>query len=135
MFFTFFTNPDLVFAVSGGTLARYEWYGLLLQPFSFLQSFDWFHSAPPFIWGYGRNPHNFILDSAANLGIIFTIISIFSSFFAFRQFTFFFRTGSLNFISLAVVVICSASLVSGTIWDYYSLFMSLGTLSLIKPDQ
>ena len=34
MFFTFFTNPDLICRFRG-TLARYEWYGLLLQPFSF----------------------------------------------------------------------------------------------------
>ena len=129
LFFTYFLDPESVYKVSSGTLMRSQWYSSVLDINSLAQSVDLFHSPSP-VWG--NYPHNFLLDTAGNIGLIISFFSIIGFFLSIRFFRAYLSFKTLPYVSLCIIVVGLGSLVSGTIWDYYFVFAGLSLLFVKK---
>jgi O-antigen ligase len=87
---------------------------------------------------WGRYPHNFILDSLGNLGLILMLLSLISSVLIFFNFYTSIVPGKnnslgLSFSALALSIIIISSLISGSLWDYFSIFSGLAFLPISFP--
>lgn len=132
LFFTYFINPQAVVAISGGTAKREEWYEHLFNLNSMFGSSIFSPEKVP-LWG--RYPHNFILDSLGNLGLLFMLLSLLGSILILLKFYTSIsinknNDGGLSLSALSLLIIVVSSLISGTLWDYFSIFAGLAFLPI-----
>jgi len=115
-------DPSIA-TISPGTANRIEWYSLVFNPAQLLATIDSLGSESP---PWGTYPHNIFLDVLGNFGILafcLLLISIYSLFVRLRR-SLAFSLSSAMYISWPLIVLLSSQ-VSGTAYDYYSVFSCL----------
>lgn len=121
----YLTDPESLMKLdssSGSVYVRLQWYSYYFRPFDILNNVDLLGSINP---PWGRYPHSILLDVLSNFGFLPFLACLYSiKVIISKYINPLFRRDHL-FTSSFLISVLFSSFISGSAWDYHSIFLSL----------